>query len=117
MNARLLRDIAVGAFITGLFSYFASTYEANPNYLKITAYMWGVPVFFFYLLYVVWSNGGVAVLSFTKHALLGTSLTVLAMLITLSIYPMGELPVILINIGLLSLFIWAYLSYEVYTMF
>ena len=75
-------DGIIGGLGFFIFSIFASTYDKNPEYLKITAYLWGIPLFFFYLVYITASHSKEAMIAFTKHGLIGTALTVFVMIFT-----------------------------------
>ena len=85
IDRQVIIDAIFGGIGFGLFSYFASIYEENPKYLKMTAFLWGVPLFYFYLVYVSWSKTKNAMGGFTKHAIIGTILTVVVMILTLFI--------------------------------
>lgn len=114
IERQVLIDGIVGGIAFALFSYFASIYDDNPKYLKISAYLWGVPLFFFYLVYVSWSKSKNAMIGFTKHAIIGTILTVLVMIITLFIKDYDMSTVIVINIVLLFIFLYVYFQFKIY---
>lgn len=113
---QILIDSVVGGIIVALFSYFASIYDDNPNYLKITAYLWGVPLFYFYLVYVTWMRSRNAMFSFTQHAVIGTSLTVLVMIVTLCMTKSSLETIIGVNLLMLFLFIFVYFYFELYLL-
>ena len=76
--------------------------------------MWGVPLFFFYLVYITASHSKEAMIAFTKHGLIGTALTVLVMIITLYIQDYRMINIVIANIMLLILFIVIYFSERLY---
>jgi hypothetical protein len=106
----------VGAILAAFFSYFTSLYKNNPFYLHITAYLWGLPLIFFYLLSIVWQKGNNALLVFIKNAALGVFFTLTSILLTLWIYPLGKINVVVINILLLIFYIWLYLNFKIYKL-
>ena len=107
-------DGIVGGLAFFIFSIFTSTYDDNPEHLKITAYLWGIPLFFFYLVYITASHSKEAMIAFTKHGLLGTVLTVLVMIFTLYIQDYRTINIVLANIMLLILFIVIYFIERLY---
>lgn len=109
-------DGVIGGLMFALFSYFTSIFDNDPKYLKISAFVWGVPMFYFYLVYITWSQSKLAMIEFTKHAVLGTALTVLVMIITLYITNMTSTNVIIINVAMLCLFLFVYFYFEIYNM-
>jgi L-asparagine transporter-like permease len=120
VSNKIIQDGIIGGIIVALFSYMASLYNENNNYLKITAYLWGAPLFYFYLIYVTYSNSSKkidAVKDFTIHATIGTILTVLVMIITIFISHEPIYKIILINIILLIIFIYVYFAYKLYEIF
>lgn len=114
MNHVLMRDIAISGFLGGIFSYFASIYKTNPEYLKITAYLWGLPLLYFVLLNISWNAGENAMLDFNKHAIIGTIITMFAMLSTYLIYNMGDDVVIGLQFIVLAASVFIYMSFELY---
>jgi len=109
-------DGIIGGIMFAIFSYFTSIFNDDPKYLKISAFVWGVPMFYFYLVYITWSQSKVAMIEFTKHAVLGTALTVIAMIVTLYITHMSAAKVIIINIAMLILFLFFYFYFEIYRL-
>ena len=49
---QVLIDGIVGGLLFAVFSYCTTIFNENPEYLKITAFLWGVPLFYFYLVYI-----------------------------------------------------------------
>jgi hypothetical protein len=117
MIKKVLSDVLFGGLIVGAFSYVSLQYETEPEYLKILAFLWGVPLIFFYLLYISWKTDRDAMLSFTMHALLGTMITLFTMIITLYTSKMGMIPTVVINLMILVLAIVIYFRYNLYKLF
>lgn len=114
INNKILLDSLFGAIGFGIFSYLSEGYDENPERLKIIAYLWGVPLFYFYLLYIAWSKSKKAMLGFTIHAAIGTTLTVLAMIVTIYISNYSMMTVVMVNILLLLIFLFVYFYYKIY---
>ena len=110
----IVRSIIISGFLGGIFSYFASIYDTNPEYLKITAFLWGLPLLYFILLNISWVEGETAMLDFNKHAIMGTIITMLAMFLTFFIYDIGRLQVIILQMMILLISIYFYLHFKVY---
>ena len=112
----ILRDVLIGGILAGIFSYFTSLYDERPELLKITAFMWGTPLIFFYILFISWKGGENAVKDLTFHGLLGILITVFAMILTLYIYELGKIPSVLINLFILGMSICLYIKYKIYKL-
>tara|TARA_B110000483_G_C18163607_1_gene530320 strand:+ start:140 stop:490 length:351 start_codon:yes stop_codon:yes gene_type:complete len=116
MKQQILRDALIGGIFVGIFSYFASIYDSHPSYLNITAYLWGIPLTYFFLVYITWQKNRDAMFSFTRHAIVGTALTLLVMLITLYMKNYSLTTIIVTNVALLLLFIAVYFYFELYKL-
>lgn len=116
---KIIFDVISGSILIGLISYFTSLYDSNPEYLKIIAYLWAVPLIYFYFLYITYDKGIQAVKSFTEHGLLGAVLTLIIMISTylLIFYGIDINTILIINViyGLLCLFF--YFNYKIYNKF
>ena len=99
MKNIILKNSLFGALTFGLFTYFVEIFETHPNYLKISAFLWAAPLFFFFIMVYLPSTKGKLVLqSFIIHALLGTLLSVLVFLITLVMRDYPIYTVLLFNV-------------------
>ncbi len=111
-----LQQFLIGGFITTIFSLAASKYETNPEYIKIIAFMWGIPLLYFYILYIAWRTGHQAGIDVTLHALFGIMFTIIAMIMTLLISKFGKQITILCNILLLLVIIFVYFKFKLYNI-
>tara|TARA_Y100000816_G_scaffold291476_1_gene282942 strand:+ start:2758 stop:3108 length:351 start_codon:yes stop_codon:yes gene_type:complete len=107
-------DGLIGGIIIGVFSYFVKKYDINPANLKITGYLLGLPILYFYLIHITWKKSKEAMIAFTKHIALGTTLTLFAMIVTLLLMNQSMNKLLIINIGMLIVFISIYFEFEVY---
>ena len=80
----LLKNFILTFAFVSVVHYTASIYNENPKYLNLTAFLWGSPLLYFYLLYII-SNKNL-VKDFTRKALMGASWTVFSMILTLMFY-------------------------------
>ncbi len=116
---KIIFDVITGGILIGMISYFTLLFDDNPEYLKIIAYLWAVPLIYFYFLYIIYDKGVNAIKSFTEHGLLGAILTIFIMTVTyfLIIYKYSINFILLTNIifGLFALFIYFY--FKIYNKF
>ena len=114
----VFRDFFVGGSIVGMFSYITHRYgRNNDDIIKITAFMWGIPLIYFYLLFIVWNKNLQNVQNFTNHAIFGALITLFAMLLTTYIYKLGKYPTILVNFLIVLISVYVYLKHRLYKMF
>ena len=109
------KNLIIFAIILAEIQFSASQYNQNQNYLKITAFLWGAPLFFFFLLYVMVNEGGKkTIVPFTKHAAIGTFLTVVAMFFTLYITHYSINTIVIINMLFLFFILFTYFCFNLY---
>jgi len=78
-----ITEFLSGGLITVLFSYAASLYVHNPSYIKIIAFLWGIPVLYFYILFISFSINENVAFDITWHAIYGICCSIFAMFSTL----------------------------------
>ena len=78
----IVRSVIVSGFLGGIFSYFASIYDYKSRIFENCRIFVGVTSLYFILLNISWVEGETAMLDFNKHAILGTTITMLAMFLT-----------------------------------
>ena len=109
-----------GGLITVLFSYAASLYTNHPAYIKIIAFLWGMPILYFYILFISLSISEQAATDVTYHALFGMICSMVIMITTLVLltysykYNNSNQYIIGLNILYLFLVIHIYLWYKLY---
>ena len=113
---KILINVIIGSLLIGLVSYFTFMYDEHPEYLNITAFLWGVPLIYFYLLYITYQKHPKAMESLTKHGTIGVVLTLTIMIATLYMFHnKTDIDIILgINIIYSLLVIFLYFYYRVY---
>lgn len=116
MYLKISRDFIIGGVIAGIFSYLTNQFDKNPEYTKIAAYFWAIPTLFFVLLYVGFRKSEEAALAISQHALLGISITVFAMLLTIRFFSIGEKNLLILNLFILMLSIFVYMFFKLYKL-
>lgn len=116
---KIIFDIITGSILIGFISYFTSLFDSNPEYLKIIAYLWAVPLIYFYFLYITYDKGVTAVKAFTEHGLLGSILTLLIMIFTyfLILMNVNINTILIVNIIYGFLCLLFYFGFKIYNKF
>lgn len=115
-------EFLTGGIITALFSYTASLFSYYPGYIKIVAFLWGMPLLYFYILYISLYSNTRAAFDTTRHGLYGviTSMFLLSTTILFMKYVCNETihPRYLVwyNLFALIAIIWYYLYYKIYDL-
>ena len=115
-----ITEFLSGGLITALFSYAASLYTQHPAYIKIIAFLWGMPILYFYILFISMSISEKVAIDVTYHALFGMLGSMFIMITTLLLltysytYKYSHRNIIGINILYLFIVIHIYLWYTLY---
>jgi len=95
----VLLDTILGGFILGSISYLSNLYgKTNIYFYKILAFVWSVPLTFFFFINMASRDGKQAIHDFSLHSLFGTALTFILALLTLRIVEYEESIVITISL-------------------
>ena len=113
MNTIIL-DAVFGATLLGSFSYFSSLYQKNNNYIKIIAYLWAIPCVLFYLLNIASRRGQQAMSDLITHALIGLSLSIVELILTLYFIDLEPKHLIIYNLLYLILCVFVYFHLKIY---
>ena len=118
-----LSEFLSGGLVTVLFSYAASFYFHHPSYIKIVAFLWGMPILYFYILFISLSINEKAAFDITRHGLYGIACSIFAMLTTLALMnylyadTLKRHYIIGYNILFLFIIIGLYLYYKLYDLY
>lgn len=113
----IIKSSVIGAFFFGLFSYFSSMFDKHPQYLKIGAFLWASsPLLFLYMIYITKSNDSRTLLVFTKHAIIGMLISLMAYFITLLLFNYPIFYIISINIIVSVSLISSYFYFKLYNV-
>ena len=113
-------EFLTGGVIAASFSYTASLFSYYPSYIKIVAFIWGMPLLYFYILYISLCADNQAALDATRHGLYGVmcSLFLLGTTVLFMKYIFNESLhthyLVWYNLFALIGIIWYYLYYKMY---
>lgn len=116
METVILKDFFLGGIIAALFSYIVTLYEKNPEYIKIAAYIWGIPSLYFILLFVAFKEGDQVALEVSTHGLMGICVTLFTISLTLLLWKLGKEKLIYMNIFILFSSIFFYAFFKLYKL-
>ena len=80
---QLLINVLLGSILIAIVTYVTFLYDSKPEYLKITSFLWGVPLIYFYLLFITYQQSNEAMKAFTIHGTIGSILTLIIMFVTI----------------------------------
>ena len=112
----MLINGAFGFVFFALFTYFVEEYDANPHYLKISTFLWTAPLFFLLMVYITSAKGREPLLAYTRHAILGTIISVMVYANTLLLKHRSLATIVLSNLFIVALLIYLYFRYNMYEM-
>ena len=113
----VVNDAFVVGFLFGLISYLSNMYgKSYPHFYKILAFVWAVPLTYFYLLLIASRNDKKAIYDFALHGLFGTILTLIIIIITLFIIDLDKNYIVFIAFLFAVISTIAYFAYDVYTI-
>ena len=108
-------DTILGGLVLGLVSYLSSIYgEKSPIFFRVLAFVWAVPLTFFFFINMASRYGKVSIADFSRHALIGTVLTFILALITLYMIDRSTRFIISFCLGFAVLFTVLYFALGIY---
>lgn len=108
----VLFDALAGGCLFGVISYLSNMYGKNyPDFYKILAFIWAVPLTNFYLLLISSRKDKTAMKDFSIHSIIGTILTIALAILTLMIIDLDK------NIIIIVSFLFAVISTLMYFLF
>ena len=116
MNLLFIRDAIISGIIGGTFSYLVSSHHDNIHYLKTIAFLWGLQMVYFYIIFIMLTNHPTIISDFTMHAIAGMVITIIIVGI---LFVIGDkfnklTATTAISLVLLFVFIFLYHKYEIY---
>ena len=113
----IIIDTLLGGFVLGSISYMSSLYGGNGTYFKILAFLWAVPLSFFFFLNMASRHGRIAMINFTRHAVIGTCLTLFLSIFTLLVHSfMDDQTIVVMALVMSLLFTIVYFVNRVYNI-
>lgn len=110
----VLIDGILGGILIGIISYLSSIYGDKPFFYKILAFMWAVPLTFFFFINMASRDGKQPIADFSKHAILGTLLTFIIAIVTLNIMHLHIDKIIIITFIYAIITTFLYFSLKIY---
>jgi hypothetical protein len=110
----VLIDGILGGILIGIISYLSSIYGDKPFFYKILAFMWAVPLTFFFFINMASRDGKQPIADFSKHAILGTLLTFIIAIVTLNIMHLNIDKIIIITFIYAIITTFLYFSLKIY---
>jgi len=113
----VLLDTILGACIMGTISYLSNIYgKENVYFYKILAFVWSVPLTFFFFINMASRTGKTAIYDFSLHSLFGTALTFLLALVTLFIIDFEINAIIFVTLFFAIVSTILYFVFDFYTL-
>lgn len=108
----ILLDTILGGLLLGSISYLSNIYGKNPEFYKILAFIWAVPLTFFFLINLASRDGKKAIKDFCIHSILGLLLTIILALITIRIIKLDNYIIVLFSFifAVITTFLYFYLK-------
>lgn len=92
-------DTILGAIFFGSISYLTQTFSEDKRLYKVIGFLWGIPLSYFFFMYISSKNGKLAMLDLSKHAVFGLLSTILIMIIIIyNIDSMSERTIIILSL-------------------
>lgn len=111
----VLFDTFLGGALLGLVSYLSNIYgENNPAFFKVLAFIWAVPLTFFFFINMASRYGKQPIEDFSRHALIGTALTFVLALMTIYIIDQSMDTIIYFCFGFATISTVLYFALGVY---
>ena len=112
----VLRNGIAGFIFFALFTIFVESYDKHPYYLKISTFLWSAPLFFLFIIFITQSKGKDALISFIKHAIIGTALSILVFSYTLLISDHPIFVILTTNLLIIGFALFTYFKQEMYNI-
>ena len=109
---RTFINLVIGAFAGGLSGYIIENYNQTP--WKIFAFLWAAPILLFVPIYVSYYKGEKYISDFLYHALLGASLSLFLVLLTLVLLKINVIMALLVNFIISIVAVKVYFEYKLY---
>lgn len=82
----VLFDTILGGGLLGLISYLSNVYgKSSPVFFKIMAFLWSVPLTYFFFINMASRYGKTPVENFARHAMIGTTATLILSIMVFAI--------------------------------
>ena len=108
----IILDTILGGLLIGSISYLSNIYGKNTEFYKILAFIWAVPLTFFFFINMASRDGKKAIKDFSRHSIIGLVLTIILALITMRIIKLDNYIIVLcaFMFAVLTTFLYFYLQ-------
>ena len=110
----VLIDTIIGGILLGFISYLSDIYKNNPEFYKILAFLWAVPLTFFFFINIASRSNKKAMKDFSIHAIIGIVLTFILALITIYIIKFDKNIIVLFSFLFSAFFTFIYFYFKIY---
>lgn len=107
-------DTFIGALVLGTISTLGQYYMYQAQYYKILAFVWSVPLTFFFFINMASRAGIIHVINFSRHAIIGTTLTGLLAIMTILLQHLPMQYLVYLNLLLAVSFVALYFGLQIY---
>ena len=112
----VLRNGIAGFIFFALFTILVESYDEHPYYLKISTFLWSAPLFFLFMIFITQTKGKDVLISFTKHAIIGTALSILVFSYTLLISNQPIFVILTTNLLIIGFALFTYFKQKMYNI-
>jgi len=113
----ILIDGILGGILIGIISYLSNIYGDKPFFYKILAFTWAVPLTFFLFINMASRDGKKSIADFSKHAIIGTLLTLIIAIITLNVMHLTIDNIIIIGFIYAIITTFLYFALKIYDIY
>lgn len=105
---RTFINVMIGSFVGGISGFIVE--KCDQHIWKAFAFLWTAPILLFIPIYISYYKSKHYIRSFLYHALLGASLSVVLIILTLSLININKILALSMNFGLSLLAIYLYFN-------
>ena len=116
ITGKVLKNAVIGFFMYGILTILVDTYKDTPTYLNITAFPWAAPLFFLFMMYITRAKGKEILMSFVRHAGLGTLVTILVFGTTMYLAKLPMPVIAMVDTILILTFLILYFCLGIYKL-
>ena len=116
LTAKVFQNAVIGFFMYGILTILVDTYKDTPTYLNITAFLWAAPLFFLFMMYITRAKGKEILMSFVRHAGLGTLVTILVFGTTMYLAKLPMPVIAMVDTILILTFLILYFCLGIYKL-
>ena len=116
---QIIKEGIIGFITFASISYLAQKYTNFSNFYKISAFLWAVPLTYYFIIYIINKENKLDhIVHFNKHALLGIICTLLLMsLVEIMMgYNINTRTILNTVLGITLVILFVYFHYKIYNL-